>query len=148
IKNAGDNRHHDQLVGDFDGDGKPDVVFWNQGAKKLFLAAIPADPRHTQPWPYTAIFSWDTGEFEGLAKYDIDGDGKVDIVGGGRWFKHNGGTSYTANIIDDSQKFSRVAVGQLKEGGWPEVVFVTGDGVGRLKWYEWTGKEWLGHDLL
>ncbi len=44
--------------------------------------------------------------------------------------------------------FSRVAVGQLKKGGWPEVVFVIGDGSGRLKWYEWKGKEWVGYDLL
>ena len=28
------------------------------------------------------------------------------------------------------------------------MVFVVGDGVSRLKWYEWTDREWLGHDLL
>lgn len=148
IKSAGENKHHDQVVGDFDGDGKPELVFWNQGAKKLFIADIPEGPKNTQPWSYTEIFSWDSGEYEGLASFDIDGDGKVDILGGGRWFKHAGGTNYTAQVIDDSQKFSRVAVGQLKPGGWPEVVFVAGDTTGRLRWYEWTGKDWLGHDLL
>jgi len=148
IKNSGNNKHHDQVVGDFDGDGKPELVFWNQGARKLFVAHIPEDPKNGQSWPYNEIFAWTSGEYEGLAAFDVDGDGRLDIVGGGRWFKHTGGNNYVANVIDGSQSFSRGAVGQLKGGGWPEVVFVAGDTVGPLKWYEWTGKEWLGHELL
>jgi hypothetical protein len=148
IKSSGSNRHHDQMFGDFDGDGKAELVFWNQGAGRLFIAEIPADPKNTQPWPFTQIYTWSGADHEGMAKADIDGDGKIDIVGGGRWFKHNGGTSYTANVIDSSQSYGRAAAGQLKEGGRPEVVFVPGDGIGRLRWYEWTGSSWIGHDLL
>jgi hypothetical protein len=148
IKNSGENRQHDQIFGDFDGDGQAELVFWNQFAQRLLMADIPADPKDTQPWTYQEIFSWVSGEHEGLAQADINGDGKVDLVGGGRWFEHTGGTSYTPHIIDDSQAFGRAAAGQLKAGGRPEVVFVAGDGVGPLKWYEWTGSEWVGHDLL
>ncbi|MCK4471117.1 MAG: VCBS repeat-containing protein, partial [Anaerolineae bacterium] len=148
IKNSGSNKHHDQIFGDFDGDGQAELVFWNQHANRLFIADIPSDPQNTQPWPYQEIFSWSSGEFEGLAKADVNEDGKMDVVGGGRWFEHNGGTSYTPHIIDDSQTFTRAGAGQLKAGGRPEVVFVAGDGVGRLKWYEWTGSTWEGHDLL
>lgn len=148
IKNSGATKHHDQMFGDFDGDGSAELVFWNQWASTLVLAEIPLDPRNTQPWPLTPIYTWSGDQHEGLTQADIDGDGKVDIVGGGRWFKHNGGTSYTANIIDDGQRFTRVAAGQLKAGGRPEVVFVVGDGIGRLQWYEWTGSSWTGHDLL
>jgi hypothetical protein len=149
IKNSGSAKHHDQVFGDFDGDGQVELVFWNQLAKKLFIADIPSDPKHTQPWPYTEIYSWSSGdEHEGLAKADIDGDGKIDIVGGGRWFEHNGGTSYTPHVIDGDQTFARASAGQLKSGGRAEVVFGPGDGVGRLKWYEWTGSGWVGHDLL
>jgi hypothetical protein len=36
--NSGGVQHHDQLVGDFDGDGEPELVFWNQGARKLYIS--------------------------------------------------------------------------------------------------------------
>ena len=149
IKNTGSAKHHDQIFGDFDGDGQAELVFWNQNASKLYLAGIPTNPKSTEPWPYSQIYSWSGGsQHEGLAKADINQDGKVDIVGGGRWFEHQGGTNYTPHVIDDGQRFGRAAAGQLKEGGRPEVVFVPGDGVGRLKWYEWDGSQWVGHDLL
>jgi hypothetical protein len=106
IKNSGSNKHHDQIFGDFDGDGQTELVFWNQNAHKLFLADIPSDPRATQPWPYVEIYS---GSGEGLSKADIDGDGQIDLLVGGRWFKHNGGTNYAAYTIDDSQRESRIA---------------------------------------
>jgi VCBS repeat protein len=146
IKDSGARQHHDQIFGDFDGDGRDELVFWNQGAETLFLATIPTDPKSTRPWPLTAIAQ--IGRAEGLAKADIDGDGRVDLVGGGHWFKHQGGTRFQAEVIDPGPKFSRAAAGQLKAGGRAEVVFVIGDGIGRLKWYEYDQGTWVGHDLL
>ena len=147
IKADGKGQHHDTIVGNFEGDGKPELAFWNQGALKLFLAKFPADPRQTEPWPYREIFSAESMS-EGLARIDVDGDGVEDIVGGGRWFQHNRDGTFIPHIIDDAQRNTRAAAGQLKKGGWPEVVFVPGDGVGRLKWYEHVNNEWVGHDLL
>ncbi len=150
IKNSGANKHHDQTVADFDGDGQVEFVSWNQQAKALLLFEIPANPKSTEPWPSTAIYSWSSGrEREGFPSIpaDIDLDGKADIVGGGRWFKHHGGTKYEEHVIDGEMSFTQCAAGQLVKGGRPEVVFSPGDMDGDARWYEWSGKEWKPHTL-
>ncbi len=164
IKNSGQPKHHDCLFGDFDGDGQAEFVFWNQGGRHLYLAEIPEDPRATEPWNCVVIYSYSgdsemqqrgtypsfksINEHEGLAKADIDGDGKVDIIGGGRWFKHIEGTTYAENIVDAGYAFSRAAAGQLIEGGRPEIVLVVGDGVAPLMLYEWQRGTWRGREIL
>jgi len=164
IKNFGGNKHHDQIFGDFDGDGKAELVFWNQGACKLYIAEIPDKPREAPSWQCTEIYSYSSdgemeqrgtypgfkaiNEHEGLARADIDGDGKIDIVGGGRWFKHNSGTNYTPNIIDAGYAFTRTAAGQLIKGGRPEVVLVVGDGWAPLVMYEWRRGVWVSKKLI
>jgi len=150
IKNSGDRKHHDQTVADFDGDGQVELVSWNQQAKQLLLFEIPTDPKSAGPWPSTAVYSWSSGqEREGFPSIpvDIDLDGKVDIVGGGRWFKHKGGKEFEEHVIDGQMTFTQCAAGQLVKGGRPEVVFSPGDMDGPAKWYEWTGSEWTAHVL-
>jgi hypothetical protein len=151
IKDSGNNIHHDQLFGDVDGDNQTELVFWNQASwnpsensGRLLVADIPADPKNG-PWPLVEIFS---GFGEGLALADINGDGKEDIVGGGHWFEHRDGTDFIPHPVDSNYNFTRVAVGQLIQGGAPEVVLVSGDGVGPLNWYEFDGETWKLHRLI
>jgi len=164
IKNSGPNKHHDQIFGDFDGDGQDELVFWNQGAQTLYLAEIPADPHNTEPWELVPIYTYSaaseppqrglypgwkgTNEHEGLAKCDIDGDGKLDILGGGRWFKHLEGTQFEAHVIDATYAFTRVAASQLIQGGRPEVILVVGDGRAPLLMYQWQNDAWQVNTLI
>ncbi len=151
IKGEGANKHHDQAFGDVDGDGKPELVFWNQGANRLYLAPVPPDPR-VEPWPYFPI--WESGTHaEEIALADLNGDGKLEILAGGRWFEHLGGREFAPHGIDDAQRNSRIAAGDLNGDGRLEVVMVPGDGDGPLRWYAPVGDRrrpdaWIAHDLL
>ncbi len=164
IKDGGANKHHDQMFGDFDGDGAAELVFWNQRAGVLFMAEIPDTPRDAAVWDMKEIYSWSsdsemeqrgtypgwrsTNEHEGFARADIDGDGIDDIIGGGRWFKYLGDGRFMDNIIDASYAFSRAATGQFIEGGRPEVVFVVGDGLAPLMLYEWREGTWYATEII
>ncbi|MCI0393226.1 MAG: FG-GAP-like repeat-containing protein [Acidobacteria bacterium] len=163
IKNDGANQHHDQVFGDFKGTGKPQLVFWNQQAKTLFLADIPSDPRNTEPWPYHAIFTGQAGEgvekaalyAEGAAAFDVDGDGRLELLAGNYWFKHEGGMKFKP--IKVGAIGGRIAAGKFKSGKVAQIVIAPGDGSGPLKFYEckgdptkpesWTGRDLLGRDM-
>jgi len=149
IKNSGSNKHHDQAFGDVDGDGKAELIFWNQKgtAPGLFIAEFPSNAKTATEWTMTKIFN-STDKHEGLAIVDIDLDGKLDIVGAGLWFKHTSGANFQKNIIDETRDFTRVAVGQLKKGDRPEVVFSAGDTTGTADKYQWNGSTWTKTKLF
>jgi sugar phosphate isomerase/epimerase len=152
-------QHHDQIFADIKGTGKPQLVFWNQQAKAIYLADIPNDPRHTEPWPYVEIFNGHAGEgengaalyAEGMDAYDIDGDGKVDLLAGNYWFHHEGGNRFRpirVGIIG-----GRIRAGRFKPGKYPQIVIAPGDGSGPLMIYECNGdpmesSNWVGRKLL
>jgi hypothetical protein len=159
IKDSGANKHHDQLFGDFDGDGSMELVFWNQNAGNLILAEIPEKAGgRIGEWPMKPIYNYGmdsemeqtgqagypgwkaTNEQEGLFACDIDGDGIKDIVGGGRWFKYDGADGFNENIIDASYTFTRSVAGQFIEGGRPEVILLAGDGHAPMYLYEYNEK--------
>jgi len=157
IKHGGAHQHHDQVIADFKGTGRPQLVYWNQGAKKLFIADIPAHPEQASQWPATEVFTGDAGEnpgkyAEGVAACDVDGDGRVDLLAGNYWFKYLGNNQFKPIRIGTIG--GRVAANRLIKGSkFAQVVIASGDGNGPLKWYECKGdpektSDWVGHDLL
>jgi hypothetical protein len=164
IKRSGSPKHHDQIAADLNGSGKAQLLFWNQDAHGLFIATIPADPLHADAWPITQLYHYNTDsepeqlgkspawkgidEHEGLAIMDIDGDGRLDIVGGGRWFRNLGELKFEENLIDPRYSFSRAATGRfIKDSPRPQVLFVVGDGDGPLNLYEWVQGTWIIHKI-
>ncbi|MBI3416109.1 MAG: sugar phosphate isomerase/epimerase [Verrucomicrobia bacterium] len=161
IKNDGQHQHHDQVFGDFKGTGKPQLVFWNQQAKTLFLAEIPNDPK-AGSWPREVVFNGEAGDrgdasgafkyAEGASAFDIDQDGRADLLAGNYWFKHLGGTNWLPVKVGTIG--GRIKAGFFKRGGkYPQIVIAPGDGSGELKWYECTGSptngaDWIGHALV
>jgi sugar phosphate isomerase/epimerase len=162
IKKGGKKQHHDHIFGDFKNTGRPQLVFWNQGAKSLFIADIPADPRATEPWPFEPVYWGSAGESgdatggfkyaEGLGAADIDKDGVVDLLAGNYWFKYLGDGKFKP--IKVGSIGGRIAAGKFIESSkYPQIVIAPGDGSGPLRWYECVGdplqeSDWKGHDLL
>jgi VCBS repeat protein len=150
IKNDGPRKHHDQSCADYDGDGKVELASWNQGGKRLLLYDIPGNAKTDGSWQPAVIYTWKAGqELEGFPSIpvDVDLDGKVDIIGGGRWFKHTGKQKFEAKVIDNTLRFTQCAAGQLVKGGRPEIVFSPGDMNGDAKWFEYKNGKWISHVL-
>jgi hypothetical protein len=155
IKKGGGKAHHDHVMGDFKGTGKPQLAFWNQGANKLFLAEVPDDPRAAETWPYVEIFDYSHlrggMKQEGMFACDVDGDGQIDLLAGQFWFKYLGEGKFQPLQISDRP--GRVKAGKFKPGKYPQVVYAPGDGNGPLNLYECQGaptdlKSWVARSLL
>ncbi len=160
IKDSGAKQHHDQVFADFKGTGKPQLVFWNQAAKTLFIADIPADPRNTEPWKYEVLYSGQAGQAvqnaaqyaEGADAFDVDGDGRPDLLAGNSWFKYRGGNRF--DPIRVGAIGGRIRAGRFIKGSKvAQVVIAPGDGSGPLRFYQANGdparpESWSGRDLL
>jgi hypothetical protein len=162
IKKGGQTQHHDQVFGDFEGTGRAQLVFWNQGARALFIADIPKNPREAKSWTYSPVYLGEAGEqgdksggfkyAEGTGAADIDQDGRVDLLAGNYWFKYVGGGKFQPTRIGPIG--GRIAAGKLIEGAKTlQVVIAPGDGSGALRRFECAGdplkpSDWKGHDLL
>lgn len=158
IKSGGAKQHHDQIFADIKGTGKPQLIFWNQQAKSLFLASIPDQPK-TASWPTEAVYAGQAGEgadgaaayAEGVDAFDIDSDGRLDILAGNSWFRYRDGrfTPVRIGVIG-----GRIKGGRFIEGSrYGQVVIAPGDGSGPLRFYETKGDpanpaSWQGRNLL
>lgn len=81
IKNAGPKKHHDQLFGDVDGNGKAELVTWNQKGKLLAMLDIPANPcEHKDDWPHTVIAKTPNDRYEGMAVGQLIPGGRPEVV--------------------------------------------------------------------
>ena len=156
IKIRGATQHHDQCFADFKGTGKPQLAYWNQNARSLFVADIPARPREVEEWPAERVFSGATetsGPYpEGMSAFDVDGDGRPELLAGNSMFKYVAKGQWSVTKIGDPGGL--IFAGRfIKDAKYPQIVIAPGDGSGPVKWYECKGrpldpKSWVGHDLV
>ncbi len=155
IKQGGGRQHHDQVFGDFLGNSRSQLAFWNQKSNALYLAEIPAKPRETEGWPITpiAVDYKPNGVpyVEGLSAFDVDADGKLDILGCDSWFKHTGGREFKA--VKFATHGGLIFAGYFKPSKYPQIVVSPGDATGPLRLYECAGEplnaaDWTHRDLL
>ena len=89
---------------------------------------------------------------EGMSAFDIDGDGRPELLAGNSMFKYMANGKWSATKIGDIGGL--IFAGRfIKDAKYPQIVIAPGDGSGPVKWYECKGspldsKSWIGHDLV
>ncbi len=155
IKNSGATQHHDQVFGDFLSEGRPQLAFWNQGAKTIFLAEIPDAPRSATHWARSALIdgaqAGGTPYTEGMSAFDVDADGRLDLLAYDSWYRHATGHSFERTRIAETGGL--IFAGYFTQSKYPQIVISPGDGTGPVRFYECTGnprqaRDWIGRDLL
>jgi hypothetical protein len=132
---------HDVVVGDLDGDGRPDVVTMSD-KNDVRWYRIADDP--TGPWKMTHI---GPSVHAGICLGDLDGDGDLDVVrsnvwmenqdGGTRWTQHKMTEPWGASSPSFAVNATRTRTADINADGRLDVVITDGENRGaRIAWLE------------
>jgi len=120
-----ENQSHDQMLADVDGDGRPELYFWNQRGEALYWARVPDDPR-VSPWPTVALVATGVKE-EGLSVADVDGDGRMELVAGLSWYRLRTDGTWERHVFAEGYVSPKSVVADFDGDGRPEIVISEGD---------------------
>lgn len=145
-------QYHDQVVGDLDGDGQPELAILSQGAGLLGYYDVPPDPA-AGPWHDSFhVLADDTGDQEGLALGDLQQTGRLSLLAGTslyhpcRCAPGTSGAVFHREPVAPGLQRTRAACGDLTGSGWLDLVLCEGEADrGRLLWF--AAPRWRPHLL-
>jgi hypothetical protein len=118
-------------TGDFNGDGKPDLVVWNEVDGATGMAALEVllgNGDGSFAAPVTLTTKLLTSSNPAIAVADLTGDGKLDIIADGVVFLGHGDGTFTAGPTFDTGRgpLVGIAVADFKGDGKPGLALVNG----------------------
>jgi hypothetical protein len=141
VHTVADDRTHDAVVADFNGDGLLDIATRNQsefGAKAGDRVRVWIQ-RRNRPWQEVVLAC---AHGEGLAVADLDRDGDPDILIGGAWFeteRRKGDVNWVLRRFAEWHPSAAIGVGDLNADGRLDVVLAPSELAGRqykISWWE------------
>jgi len=148
----GDTHAKEVLTADIDGDGRSEVyVAWEGaiGAGGTLVRPVTVKQYRWQDGRFVGaeVARIDDRQMRALAAGDVDGDGRIDLVGGalasGLWLFEQGPSGWTKTVIDaQSSGYEHpVAVADLDGDGRMEV-YVGAEDQQQLRRYRWLDGRW------
>jgi hypothetical protein len=123
----GDWPHGTTIAPILPGGGVALVCGYHDGTHPPQLFEVPQDPK--QPWPKRVIADIRYGEQ--MIAYDLDGDGKLDIVAGPYWLENLGDGQFRPHLLIDPGYFQsanlhaicRIGIADINGNGRPDILF-------------------------
>jgi FG-GAP-like repeat/FG-GAP repeat len=127
----GDWPHGTTIAPILPGGGVALVCGYHDGTHSPQLFEVPQDPK--QPWPKRVIADIRYGEQ--MIAYDLDGDGKLDIVAGPYWLENLGDGQFRPHLLIDPgylqsanlHAICRIAIADIDGNGRPDILFTVED---------------------
>lgn len=119
------------VAGDFNNDGKPDYLIGQHFGTREKRQYLFINNGTTQDWPFYLVTTDNTAD-GGVTALDVDGDGWLDIVSSGSWFRNNRNptSGQFTRFVYDSASFGGhdMVIADIDNDGRKDVVVNTDKG--------------------